>query len=128
MSRAHDPHGSYDPVKTISAGDNLSRRSGGSHTIIPVVGHPYKTSTSEKWARQAQRRGQGQIVDHVFYALSEGQVLQIVERDIPEIENSQFEARPRACDLVHEHDDHAHGEYGGPVFKTFQFERILRRR
>ena len=50
----------------------MSRRSGGSKVIIGIVGHPFKKTCSEKWARQMGRRGLAVVVDLVCYWKKEG--------------------------------------------------------
>jgi len=102
----------------------MGRRSGGRKTIIPVVGHPSKQTTSEKWAKQAQRQGKGQIIDHIFYWFTGDVYRTHHERDseLREIELSEFEMRPRACKILPEPLP------GGPQFKTVQFERTLKNR
>lgn len=102
----------------------MGRRSGGRKTIIPVVGHPYKQTTSEHWARQAQRQGKGQIIDHVFYWFTGDVYRTHRERDteLREIERSQFDMRPRNCKILAEPL-----LPGGPQFKTVQFERTLKK-
>ena len=106
----------------------MGRHSGGRKTIIPVVGHPYKTTTSEKWSRQAQRQGKGQIVDSVFCWFTGDVFYTHRERDseLREIELSEFEMRPRACDIGHEATNEGRSIPGGPQFKTVQFERTLK--
>ena len=101
----------------------MGRRSGGRKTIIPVVGHPSKFTTSAKWAGQAQRQGKGQIIDHIFYWFTGDVYRTHHERDteLREIERSQFEMRPRACRIL------AEPLPGGPQFKTVQFERTLKK-
>ena len=100
----------------------MGRRSGGRKTIIPVVGHPSKFTTSIKWASQAQRQGKGQIIDSVFYWFTGDVNRTHHERDseLREIELSAFEMRPRACRILSEPLP------GGPQFKTVQFERTLK--
>src|SRR5438094_6608200 len=102
----------------------MGRRSGVRKMIIPVVGHPHKQTTSEKWARQAQRQGKGQIVDSIFYWFSGDVFFTHRERDteLREIEQSDFDMRPEICDI-------SEGRWisGGPQFKTVQFERTLKK-
>jgi len=100
----------------------MGRRSGGAKTLIPVVGHPYKKITTEKWSRQAQRQGKGQIIDHVFYWFSGDVYRTHHERDseLREIELSEFDMRPRNCKIL------AEPLPGGPQFKVVQFERTLK--
>src|SRR5437867_2570238 len=101
----------------------MGRRSGGRKTIIPVVGHPSKFTTSIKWASQAQRQGKGQIIDSVFYWFTGDVFFTHRERDteLREIEQSDFDMRPEICDI-------GEGRWisGGPQFKTVQFERTLK--
>ena len=101
----------------------MGRRSGGRKTIIPVVGHPSKFTTSAKWAGQAQRQGKGQIIDSVFYWFTGDVYRTHHERDseLREIERSQFDMHPRACKILSEPLP------GGPQFKTVQFERTLKK-
>jgi len=101
----------------------MGRRSGGRKTIIPVVGHPSKFTTSAKWAGQAQRQGKGQIIDSVFYWFTGDVYRTHRERDseLREIELSEFEMRPRNCVILPEPLP------GGPQFKTVQFERTLKK-
>ena len=35
--------------------------------MLLVVGHPHKSTTTEKWARQAERRGLCRIVEGIAY-------------------------------------------------------------
>jgi len=103
----------------------MSRRSGGRKTIIPIVGHPSKFSTSEKWARDFQRRGKGVLVDHIFYWFPRDVAIHTHrERDaeLREIERFQFDMHPRTCRILPEPLP------GGPQFKTVQFERTLKNR
>src|SRR2546425_460008 len=105
----------------------MGRRSGGAKKLIPVVGHPYKKITTEKWSRQAQRQGKGQIIDHIFYWFSGDVYRTHHERDseLREIEQSQFDMHPRTCDIGHETTNDGRSIPGGPQFKTVQFERTL---
>jgi len=70
----------------------MSRHSGGRATIIRVTGHPHKTTTSEHWARQACRRGLGQIIDSVLYWYGADVLYTHRDRDkeLREIEQSSF--------------------------------------
>ena len=45
----------------------MGRRSGGRKIIIPIIGHPHKFTTSDKWARQMRRRGKCTIVEGICY-------------------------------------------------------------
>lgn len=100
----------------------MGKRSAGRKTIIPIVGHPSKTMTSENWARWAHRRGLGVIVDHILYWHT-GQAFHTHrDRELREIETNAYELRAQACDLAHEHADHVDTIPFGPVMKTAQLE------
>src|SRR5436190_16681646 len=102
----------------------MGKRSGGRKTIIPVVGHPSKFTTSAKWASQAQRQGKGQIIDSVFYWFTGDVYRTHRERDseLREIEALAFERRIISCDIAHEHEDDVDIIPGGPQFPIIQLE------
>lgn len=100
----------------------MGRKSGGRKIIILVIGHPTKKTTSQKWARQAERRGKGQIIDSILYWHT-GQALQTHrDRELRQVEALRFEMGGKACDLTHEHSDDAEYVHGGPEFRTIQLE------
>jgi hypothetical protein len=99
----------------------MSKRSGGSKRILIILGHPSKTRTSEKWARQMKRRGLCDILDGIVYWT----IFPLVthrDRELREIEKLNFGQSPRSCDLAHEFENDPDVIPYGPQMATIQSE------
>jgi len=100
----------------------MGKHSGGSKRILIVIGHPSKTRTSEKWARQQKRRGLCDIIDQIVYWAVGSPLVTHRDRELREITRLNFQPYPQACDLAHEFEDHPDPIPFGPQMKTVQSE------
>ena len=98
----------------------MGKRSGGSKFLMPVVGHPHKSLTNKKSARQAERRGLGVIQNGVLYW---GYTREAWARrqELSDINRFEYGFGGRACDLEHEFYDKVDYVPYGPTMNTVQF-------
>lgn len=76
----------------------MGRRSGGGKIIIPIVNHPGKSTTTEKWARQMVRRGKAVLIDSVCYWFTGDAFYTHLERDFVQTDGTVLELRPTPSD------------------------------